>query len=84
MGENTLMSQESEVAKYFDKFNVVTVKEDNKVPRSCKYYLHFDINLPYPEQELKTCIANQIWKKSYPKKEQGSNRTGSTTTKTRV
>ena len=78
------MSQESEVAKYFDKFNVVTVKEDNSVPRSCEYYLHFDIHLPYPEQELKNCIANQIWKKSYPKKEQGYDRTGTTTTKTRA
>ena len=57
-----------EVAKYFKKYNIVTVKEDNEVPRSCEYYLHFDINLPYPEQELKNCIANEIWKKSYKKK----------------
>ena len=25
----------------------------------CEYYLHFDINLPYPEEELKNCIANR-------------------------
>ena len=70
-----------EVAKYFEKFNVVTVKADDQLPRSCKYYQHFDINLPYPEKELKNCVANLIWKKSYPKKEQGSAQTGSTTTK---
>ena len=37
-----------EVAKKFKHYNIVTVKEDNEVPRSCEYYLHFDINLPYP------------------------------------
>ena len=67
-----------EVAKYFEKFNVVTVKADDQLPRSCEYYQHFDINLP------SHCVANLIWKKNYPKKEQGSAQTGSTTTKTRA
>ena len=73
-----------EVAKKFKHYNIITVKEDNEVPRSCEYYLHFDINLPHPEQELKNCIANQIFKKSYQKKEEGSDQTGTTMIKPRV
>lgn len=30
------------------KYNVVIVKEDF-LPRICEYYLHFNVNLPYPE-----------------------------------
>ena len=73
-----------EVAKYFKKYNIVTVKEDNKEPRSCDHYMRFDINLLYPEQELKNCIANQIWKKTYQKKAQDADQTGTTTIKPRV
>ena len=81
MSQNILIG---EVAKYFKKLNIVTVKEDIFRPRPCEYYLHFNVNLPYPKQELKNCIANQIWKKNYQKEEQASDQTGMTTTKTRV
>ena len=37
---------------------MVLTKYDLSLPRTCEYYLHFDINLPYPEKELKNCIAN--------------------------
>ena len=37
---------------------MVLTKYDLSLPRTCEYYLHFDINLPYPGKELKNCIAN--------------------------
>ena len=46
------------VAKAFKRNNVVLTKSDLSLPRGCEYYLHFDINLPYPEKEFKKCIAN--------------------------
>ena len=65
-----------EVAKYFKKLNIVTVKEDIIRPRSCEYYLHFNVNLPYPEQELKNCTTNEIWKKSFQKKNRPTTKLG--------
>ena len=45
-----------EVAKVFKKYNIALLQEEFFVPRSCEYYLHFNINLPYPEKELEECI----------------------------
>ena len=47
-----------EVVKAFSKFNLI-LTNDFFLPKTCEYYLHFDINLPYLEKELKNCIANK-------------------------
>ena len=36
------------VAKYVKQNNIVMSQTDNFVPRTCEYYLHFNVNLPYP------------------------------------
>ena len=41
------------IAKAFKMYNIVLAKSGLSLPRSCEYYLHFDINLPYPEKEFK-------------------------------
>ena len=53
-----------EVVKAFSKFNLI-LTNDFFLPKTCEYYLHFDINLPYLEKELKNCIAkiNMPWGK---------------------
>ena len=48
-----------ELKKGLKYFNLVLTDEILFKPRLCEYYLHFDINLPYPEEELKNCIANR-------------------------
>ena len=71
-----------EVAKALKKFNIVVPQKEFIVPRSCEYYLHFNINLPYPERELNTCIANQKnGKKNYQKRELAFNQIEMNTTK---
>ena len=47
-----------EVVKAFSKFNLI-LTNDFFLPKTCEYYLHFDINLPYLEKELKNCIASK-------------------------
>ena len=45
------MRNEGVVAKFVQKMNIVMPQTNNFVPRTCEYYLHFNVNLPYPETE---------------------------------
>ena len=38
-------------AKFVQKMNIAMPQTNNFVPRTCEYYLHFNVNLPYPETE---------------------------------
>ena len=49
------MRNEGDVAKFVQKMNIVTLQTNNFVPRTCEYYLHFNVNLPYPETEYNNC-----------------------------
>ena len=49
----------SSVRKFLKNYNTVVAQTEFFVPRSSEYYLHFDINLSYPEEELKNCLANR-------------------------
>lgn len=69
LGKNILMN---DIAKYLKQFNVVYIKENLTLPRSCEYYLHFNVNLPYPEKELKNCLVNQQRCLGLKRKKQGS------------
>ena len=44
--------------KFIKHYKVVLTEHNLTLPNSCEYYLHFNIKLPYPEKELKSCIAN--------------------------
>ena len=37
------------VKKVFKKWNIVVLQTEFFVPRSCEYYLHFNVKLSYPE-----------------------------------
>ena len=43
---------EGEAAKLIKKYNIVMVN-DFFLPRTCEYYLHFNVKLPYPEIKFK-------------------------------
>ena len=47
------MENEGEAAKFVRKMNTVMVQTNNFVPRTCEYYLHFNVKLQYPEIECK-------------------------------
>ena len=49
----------SSVRKFLKNYNTVVPQTEFFVPRSSEYYLHFDINLSYPEEELKNCLTNR-------------------------
>ena len=56
------------VAKYVKQNNIVMSQTDNFVPRTCEYYLHFNVNLPYPcnnnkntEQQQKISLKKQFF-----------------------
>ena len=38
-----------EVQRLLKKFNLVMVKEDDFVPETCEYYLHYDVSRPLPD-----------------------------------
>ena len=54
------MRNEGVAAKFVGKMNIVMLQTNNFAPRTCEYYLHFNVNLPYPETEYNNC---QIKKK---------------------
>ena len=39
------------VARFVRKMNIAMPQTNNFVPRTYEYYLHFNVNLPYPETE---------------------------------
>ena len=39
------------VARFVRKMNIAMPQTNNFVPRTCEYYLHFNVNLPYPDTE---------------------------------
>ena len=41
------MRNEGVAAKFVQKMNIVMLQTNNFVPRTCEYYLHFNVNLPY-------------------------------------
>ena len=41
--------------KYFKNYNIVMPQTEFFVPRSCEYYFHFNVRLPYPETEYNNC-----------------------------
>ena len=47
------------VKQFFKKYNIVISQTEFFVPRSCEYYLHFNVNLPYPEKEQQKLLAEQ-------------------------
>ena len=49
------MRNEGDVAKFVQKMNIVMLQTNNFVPRTCEYYLHFNVNVPYPETEHNNC-----------------------------
>ena len=53
------MRNEGDVAKFVQKMNNVTLQANNFVPRTCEYYLHFNVNVPYPETEYNSCQINK-------------------------
>ena len=44
--------KEEEADEFIRKNNIVMLN-DFFVPRTCEYYLHFNVKLPYPEIEFK-------------------------------
>ena len=52
------------VQKVFNDWNIVEPQTEFFVPRSCEYYLHFNVKLPYPETQYRNC---QIKKENLPK-----------------
>ena len=44
---------EGEATTFIRIYNVVLTKHDFIRPRTCEYYLHFNVKLPYPEKEFK-------------------------------
>ena len=65
-----------DVAKFVQKNNIVMLQTDNFVPRTCEYYLHFNVNLPYPckikwRSSKNTVTAKKIvFKNSFLSKQQ--------------
>ena len=47
------------VKQFFKKYNIVISQTEFFVPRSCEYYLHFNVNLPYPEKEQQKLLAEK-------------------------
>ena len=43
------------IKKVFKEWNIVVPQTEFFAPRSCEYYLHFNVKLPYPETEYKNC-----------------------------
>ena len=48
------MRNEGYVARFVWEMNIV-MQTNNLVPRTCKYYLHFNVKLPYPKTEYNNC-----------------------------
>ena len=53
------MRNEGDVAKFVRKMNNVTLQANNFVPRTCEYYLHFNVNVPYPKAKYNSCQINK-------------------------
>ena len=49
------------VKQTLKKYNIVMLEAEFFKPRSCEYYLHFNINLPHPE---KFHFKNKLVKKN--------------------
>ena len=45
------------------KFNYVMIKNNFFIPRTCEYYLHYDISKPLPENEDKISCKKKLNKK---------------------
>ena len=43
---------EGEVTKLVRKNNIVIIKNDFIIPRTCEYYLHFNVKLPFLHKEF--------------------------------
>ena len=50
------------VKETLKKYNIVMLEAELFKPRSCEYYLHFNINLPHPE---KLHFKNKLVKKYF-------------------
>ena len=48
-----------EVARIVKKYNIVLNENLDFIPRPCEYYLHFNANLPYPDN---VNLSNQEYK----------------------
>ena len=50
-----ILQMDGPIKKVFKEWNIVVPQTEFFAPRSCEYYLHFNVKLPYPETEYKNC-----------------------------
>ena len=43
-----------DVKKFIKRYNIVMSELELFKPRSCEYYLHYNVMLPYPEEQTQT------------------------------
>ena len=55
-----MLLSEYENLKVPTKFNYVMIKNNFFIPRTCEYYLHYDISKPLPENEDKISCKKKI------------------------
>ena len=55
-----MLLSEYENLKVPTKFNYVMIKNNFFIPRTCEYYLHYDISKPLPENEDKKSCKKKI------------------------
>ena len=58
-----MLLSEYENLKVPTKFNYVMIKNNFFIPRTCEYYLHYDISKPLPENEDKISCKKKLNKK---------------------
>ena len=47
-----------EVQRSFKKFNLVMIKNDLTLPKTCNYYLYYDLNKTLPKKNVTDFVNN--------------------------